>query len=94
VNLHSPSLTVVGNVPPTLANICTFRGIAFNAAGNLFVVDPTLGEIFAFTPNAGVLRPMRLFLLPAYPVQTDWHLTAMEISGLAMALQVSVGSGK
>jgi len=52
INLRSPSLTVVGNVPATLAGICTFRGIAFNATGQLFVVDPTLGEIFTFTPNA------------------------------------------
>src|SRR5262249_8040818 len=53
INLHSPSLTVVGNIPATLATVCTLRGIAFDAAGNLFVADPTLGKIFTFAPDAG-----------------------------------------
>ena len=61
VNLHSPSLTVVGNVPASLVSICTFRGIAFDAAGNLFVVDPTLGKIFTFTPNAAAPPDATLF---------------------------------
>jgi sugar lactone lactonase YvrE len=61
VNLSSPSLTVVGNIPAALATTCTFRGIAFDAAGRLFVVDPTLGRIYSFTPNAGTPPDATLF---------------------------------
>src|SRR5215472_4164320 len=46
VNLHNPSLTVVGSIPAALTSVCTVRGIAFDAAGNLFVADPTLGRIY------------------------------------------------
>jgi hypothetical protein len=61
VNLHSPSLMVVGNVPAALASNCTFRGIAFDAAGRLFFVDPTLGRIYSFTPNAATPPDATLF---------------------------------
>jgi sugar lactone lactonase YvrE len=61
INLHSPSLTVVGNIPATLASICTLRGIAFDVAGNLYVADPTLGKIFTFAPDAGAPPDATLF---------------------------------
>jgi len=61
INLHNPALTVVGNVPAALAAVCTFRGITFDAAGNLYVADPTLGKIFTFAPNASTPPDATLF---------------------------------
>ena len=93
VNLYRPSLTVVGNVPAALANVCTFRGIAFDAAGNLFVADPTLGRITRLRLMPP-LRPMRLFLPVACQAPTDWRLTVTGIFGLAMGPRGSGESGK
>ncbi len=55
INLNSPSLTVVGNVPAaaTPAGTCAFSGITFDAVGNLYQADGTAGRIYTFTPNAG-----------------------------------------
>jgi sugar lactone lactonase YvrE len=55
INLHSPSLTVVGNVPAavTPAGTCAFTGITFDAVGNLYQADGTAGRIYTFKPNAG-----------------------------------------
>jgi sugar lactone lactonase YvrE len=52
INLANPSLTVVGNVPTTVAASCGFSGITFNAVGDLFVADGGAGRIYRFTPNA------------------------------------------
>ena len=52
VNLRSPSLMVVGNVPAALTTACTFRGVARDAAGNLYVADQTVGRIYSVAPNA------------------------------------------
>jgi sugar lactone lactonase YvrE len=56
INLHNPSLTVVGNVPAaaTPAGTCAFSGITFDAAGNLYQADGTAGRIYVINkPNAG-----------------------------------------
>ncbi len=47
INIASPSLVVVGNIPGP----CSPSGLAFNRAGNLFVVDND--KIWSFTPNSG-----------------------------------------
>jgi YD repeat-containing protein len=52
INIHRPSLTVVGNVPASLSSSCTFRGVALDAAGRLYALDQTLGVIYRVTPNA------------------------------------------
>ena len=52
VNLRSPSLMVVGNVPAGITTACTLRGVARDAAGNLYVADQTIGRIYRVTPNA------------------------------------------
>jgi hypothetical protein len=52
VNLRRPSLMVVGNVPAALTDTCTFRGVARDAAGNLYVADQTVGVIYRVAPNA------------------------------------------
>jgi sugar lactone lactonase YvrE len=53
INLHSPSLTVVGNVP-TISPVttCGFSGITFDELGNLYQSDGTAGRIYTFKPNA------------------------------------------
>jgi sugar lactone lactonase YvrE len=51
INLHSPSLKVVGNITPASGN-CTFAGIAFDAAGNLYQTDLAAGIIYTLKPNA------------------------------------------
>jgi sugar lactone lactonase YvrE len=61
VNLHNPSLTVVGSIPAALTSLCTVRGIAFDATGNLFVADPTLGRIYRVAPNAAAPPDATLF---------------------------------
>jgi sugar lactone lactonase YvrE len=61
VNIHNPALTVVGNISAALTSVCTFRGIAFDATGNLFVSDPTLGRIYRVTPNAAAPPDATLF---------------------------------
>jgi sugar lactone lactonase YvrE len=55
INLNSPSLTVVGNVPAAATPLgsCAFSGITFDAAGNLYQADGTAGRIYTFNPNAG-----------------------------------------
>jgi sugar lactone lactonase YvrE len=55
INLHNPSLTVVGIVPAavTPAGTCGFSGIAFDAAGNLYQADGGAGRIYrVLKPNA------------------------------------------
>jgi sugar lactone lactonase YvrE len=54
INLHKPSLTVVGTVPAaaTPAGTCGFSGIAFDAAGNLYQADGGAGRIYTLKPNA------------------------------------------
>src|SRR6516164_1863188 len=44
VNLRSPSLMVVGNVPAGITTACTLRGVARDAAGNLYVADQTIAS--------------------------------------------------
>jgi sugar lactone lactonase YvrE len=51
VNLRSPALTVVGNVPASLTAVCNLRGVALDAAGNLYVGDQTAGMIYRVEPN-------------------------------------------
>lgn len=52
INLNSPSLTVVGNVPAALAATCGFSGIAFDSLNNLYQADGGAGRIYTFAPNA------------------------------------------
>jgi len=54
INLHKPTLTVVGNVP-TISGVttCGFSGITFDAPGNLYQADGAAGRIYTFKPNAG-----------------------------------------
>lgn len=53
INLHSPSLTIVGNVPKDLAGNCGFSGIALDELGNLYQADGGAGRIYIFKkPNA------------------------------------------
>ena len=54
INLHSPSMTVVGNVQAavTPAGACNFSGIAFDELGNLYQADGTAGRIYTLKPNA------------------------------------------
>lgn len=52
VNLRHPSLTVVGNIPAVLTTACNLRGVARDAAGNLYVADQTVGTIYRVVPNA------------------------------------------
>ena len=52
INLHKPTLTVVGNITPGGGN-CAFSGITFDAAGNLYQADGTAGRIYKVVkPNA------------------------------------------
>ena len=52
INLHRPSLEIVGNVPAALTATCAFLGITFDELGNLYQVDGTAGRIYTFTPDA------------------------------------------
>ncbi len=52
INLHKPSLEIVGNIPAALTATCTLLGIAFDEIGNLYQVDGAAGRIYTFTPNA------------------------------------------
>jgi sugar lactone lactonase YvrE len=57
INLHSPSLTIVGNVQsavfPTGTTVCGFSGIAFDAAGNLYQADGNAKSIYKISnPNS------------------------------------------
>lgn len=61
VNLHNPTLTVVGNVTPPGGGTCAFSGIAFDAAGNLYQADGTAGRIYTFKPNAKIPPPATIF---------------------------------
>jgi sugar lactone lactonase YvrE len=55
INLTTPSLVEVGNIPaPSASSVCAPLGLAFNAAGDLFVADGN--RISFLTPNA-VTRP-------------------------------------
>jgi len=50
INIASPSLVVVGNLPaPSATTLCSPSGLAFNASGDLFVADGS--QIWRFTPN-------------------------------------------
>jgi sugar lactone lactonase YvrE len=50
VNIHKPSLVVVGFIPPPSSNTqCAPLGLTFNFAGELFVADGD--RIYTFTPN-------------------------------------------
>ena len=62
INLASPSLTVVGNVPTALAASCAFAGLTFNAAGDLFIADIGAGRIYRLTPNATTPPNATLFV--------------------------------
>ncbi len=51
INLTTPSLVEVGNIPaPSGSSVCAPLGLAFNAAGDLFVADGN--RISFLTPNA------------------------------------------
>jgi sugar lactone lactonase YvrE len=51
INLTTPSLVEVGNIPaPSASSVCAPSGLAFNKAGDLFVADGN--RISYFTPNA------------------------------------------
>src|SRR4051812_12765163 len=61
IDLHSPSLTVVGNVPVDVTTTCGFSGIAFDELGNLYQADGGAGRIYiirspssASPPNATI----------------------------------------
>jgi len=52
INVASPSLVVVGNIPaPSATTQCSPSGITFDDVGNLYVSDGD--KVFTFTPNAG-----------------------------------------
>ncbi len=46
INLHSPSLIQVGQVPADIAASCNFSGIAFDDLGNLYQADGNTGRIY------------------------------------------------
>lgn len=51
INLGSPSLVVVGNIPaPSPTGLCQPLGLAFDHAGKLFVTETD--KIYSFFPNA------------------------------------------
>jgi sugar lactone lactonase YvrE len=57
INLSNPALTPVGSVvstqpPPPATPSCSFTGIAFDDARNLFVADGAAGIIYFFNPSA------------------------------------------
>jgi sugar lactone lactonase YvrE len=54
INLHNPTLTVVGTVPAaaTPAGTCGFSGIASDEAGNLYQADGGAGRIYKVKPDA------------------------------------------
>src|SRR5262245_7939388 len=57
INLNNPVLTVVGSVvstqpPPPAMPACSFSGITFDAAGNLYVADGNAATIYFFNPSA------------------------------------------
>jgi sugar lactone lactonase YvrE len=57
INPNNPVLTEVGSVvstqpPPPATPACNFTGIAFDAAGNLYVADGAAATIYFFNPNA------------------------------------------
>jgi len=57
INLSNPALTPVGSVvstqpPPPATPSCSFTGIAFDDAGNLYVADGAAGIIYFFKPSA------------------------------------------
>src|SRR5262249_20227455 len=55
INIANPLLVIVGNIPaPSSTTQCAPLGLAFNAAGDLFVADGN--RISFLTPNA-VTRP-------------------------------------
>jgi sugar lactone lactonase YvrE len=60
VNIASPTLVLVGNVPsPSPTGQCSPSGLAFNRAGKLFVTQGD--QIYSFVPNAGVPPTATLF---------------------------------
>jgi hypothetical protein len=52
INLDSPSLVTVGNVPLSLTSTCAFTGIAFNDIGDLFVGDGAAGRVYILRRNS------------------------------------------
>jgi hypothetical protein len=61
VNLGSPSLVLVGNIPSSLIGTCNVRGLAFNWDGTLFVLDQTVGKVFRVVPNSSSPPEATLF---------------------------------
>jgi hypothetical protein len=61
VNLGSPSLVPVGNIPTSLIGTCNARGLAFNWDGALFVLDQTVGKVFRVVPNSSSPPDATLF---------------------------------
>jgi hypothetical protein len=52
INLDSPSLVTVGNVPLSLTSTCAFTGITFNDIGDLFVGDGAAGRVYILRRNS------------------------------------------
>ena len=52
INLTSPSLVEVGNIPLLLTSTCAFTGIAFNDIGDLFVGDGAAGRVYILRRNS------------------------------------------
>jgi sugar lactone lactonase YvrE len=60
INIASPSLVLVGNVPaPSATGSCSPSGLAFNRAGKLFVTETD--KIYSFTPNNSAPPTATLF---------------------------------
>jgi sugar lactone lactonase YvrE len=52
IDLTSPSLVEVGNIPLSLTSACAFTGIAFNDIGDLFVGDGAAGRVYILRRNS------------------------------------------
>ncbi len=60
VNIASPALVVVGNIPaPSATNQCSPSGLAFDRAGKLYVTETD--KIYSFTPNQSAPPTATLF---------------------------------
>src|SRR5687767_10411231 len=51
VNIASPSLVLVGNIPAPAGGQCSPSGLAFDRQGRLYVTETD--KIYRFVPNAG-----------------------------------------
>ena len=71
INLHSPSLKVVGNVPTGLAASCNFSGIAFDDLGNLYQADGAAGRVYRVENQMPRILPMQKSSLQVFREPMD-----------------------